>query len=282
MTEENESGKLVPYEGVRQDSFEWYAQQLNKMTDLAMCEEYIKTSARAFVLAGQAFRKIRDNRLYERDWKGTNFETYCNQKWHLTRQQVNNIIRASTAILICIKHRGDDFAPQFSQTVWGMLARFLLNEKELVETAGELAARYGEGASKADAMEIIKEREERKQDESEIARLRELAADKEIERERKERAKSIKEYEDLHKQDEEMKGIEMEWQHMNKDDLSQQIPEADVQAFKAAFEQHWLTLLRQFGHTYPGHLLIELALKSLVAKHEELEAKMREWDKRTE
>src|SRR5258708_34039462 len=106
MTEENESGKLVPYEGVRQDSFEWYAQQLNKMTDLVMCEQYIKTSATAFVLAGQAFRKIRDNRLYERDWKGTNFEPYCNKKWLLTSKKFNNTIRPRPERLYCIKPQG--------------------------------------------------------------------------------------------------------------------------------------------------------------------------------
>jgi hypothetical protein len=272
--------KIVPYEGVIEGSFEWYTGKINEMTNLTICENYIRTSATAFILMGQAFKRIRDNRLYERDWKGTNFETYCRDQWNLGRWQVNNIIRASTAALMWIKHKGDSEVSKLSPTVWGLVGRYLMNENELVETAGELIASYEEGISKAQAQEILRKKEAKKA-ENEEARLRSIASEKETD-EMKETKKSLEKYETAHEMEKIFGKMEKEWERMEKDNTAQTINEADLSSYKEALVQNWNQLLKKFGHIFPGHLMIEIALKFFVLKHEELEKKMRAWEHREE
>jgi hypothetical protein len=248
------------------------------MDTFEACEGYIRASSNAFVLAGQAFMRIRDNRLYQRDWKGANFETYCRKQWNLTSRQVNNIIRASTAALIWIKHNGDSEVSKLPATVWGLVGRFLLKEEELVETAGDLIARYEEGCSRTAVKDLLKAKEEAEQETQEMEGLRMQADKKQEDLEDKERKKSLKEYDEAHKLEEMFTSLQKLWEQMDKDSLGQE--KCDLTPLKEAIHKLWNQILKKFGHTLPGQLLIEVALKFFVERHEELEKQMADWEHR--
>ena len=58
---------------------------------LVQCEEAIHISQ---LMAGQAFKEIRDRRLYVPVYGVRNFEQYCQEKFQYTRRRVNQLIRA--------------------------------------------------------------------------------------------------------------------------------------------------------------------------------------------
>jgi hypothetical protein len=49
--------------------------------------------------------------------------------------------------------------PNFTQTVYGIIGRFLLKPEELTQTAGELVALYGEGCTVREAESFLRKRE---------------------------------------------------------------------------------------------------------------------------
>jgi hypothetical protein len=226
---------------------------------------------------GQAFRKIRDKRLYERDWKGTNFESYCHQRWRLGRRQVNNIIKASSACLLVLKKMGNRL-PNFSATVWILLGEYLFNETELVDAASDLAARFTEGATVSQAKEFLAEREAEKELKSTPGPSTPSPAKEDPEEEK--RRRSLAEYDEAHRleREEELRKMEREWLHMEKDGIGIDIDEQGLAALKEDFNQVWeRQFLKKHGHTFPGHLLIEVALKVLIDKHEKLTQQMKQY-----
>lgn len=64
--------------------------------ELERCEVVIKQGLNTFIEVGEALFLIRDKRLYRREFK--TFEDYCQQKWHLGKRYVNQLIQASEVI----------------------------------------------------------------------------------------------------------------------------------------------------------------------------------------
>jgi ParB family chromosome partitioning protein len=69
---------------------------IEERNELERCEVVIKQGLKTFVEVGQALMLIRDKRLYRAEF-GT-FEAYCQDKWQLTRQYVNNMVAASKVV----------------------------------------------------------------------------------------------------------------------------------------------------------------------------------------
>lgn len=65
-------------------------------TALAACEEVIERGLDSFIEVGNALLQIRDERLYRKDYD--DFETYCQERWSMTRGRVNQLIRANQVI----------------------------------------------------------------------------------------------------------------------------------------------------------------------------------------
>src|ERR1700704_412288 len=58
---------------------------------LEQCEQAINVG---FLMAGEAFKEIRDRRLYVTAYGSGGFEAYCQQKHHRARTYVNRQIKA--------------------------------------------------------------------------------------------------------------------------------------------------------------------------------------------
>ena len=69
---------------------------VEEKNELERCEVVIKQGLKTFVEVGQALMLIRDKRLYRSEF-GT-FENYCNEKWDLTRQHVNRLVKTSQVV----------------------------------------------------------------------------------------------------------------------------------------------------------------------------------------
>ncbi|NBX73257.1 MAG: DUF4326 domain-containing protein [Alphaproteobacteria bacterium] len=64
--------------------------------ELERCEVVIKQGLKTFIEVGEALFIIRDKRLYRNEFN--TFEDYCQQKWHLGKRYVNQLIQASEVI----------------------------------------------------------------------------------------------------------------------------------------------------------------------------------------
>lgn len=63
-----------------------------EQAQLEKCEAVIQSGMQTFIEVGNALCEIRDSRLYKS--YGT-FEDYCRDKWGMTRQYANNLVRSS-------------------------------------------------------------------------------------------------------------------------------------------------------------------------------------------
>jgi hypothetical protein len=69
---------------------------IEERNELERCEVVIKQGLKTFVEVGQALMLIRDKKLYRSEF-GT-FESYCQEKWQLTRRHVNRLVGSSQVI----------------------------------------------------------------------------------------------------------------------------------------------------------------------------------------
>ena len=67
------------------------------LVDLMEHEKTIETGAANMLDMGWAFEKIRDGRKYKAAGY-PNFDTYCTQRWHLTRSRIDQIIKACRTV----------------------------------------------------------------------------------------------------------------------------------------------------------------------------------------
>lgn len=110
---------------------------IEELHELERCEVVIKQGLKTFIEVGEALFIIRDKRLYRNEFN--TFEDYCQQKWHLGKRYVNQLIQASEVIsnlgaMAPILPESErqvrpltSLEPEIQKEVW----------KEVVETHGE-------------------------------------------------------------------------------------------------------------------------------------------------
>jgi hypothetical protein len=101
---------------------------------LSICEANIE---QGLVQAGQAFKQIRDGKLYSTTYGSGGWEAYCQQRWKMDRRQVNRIIQASEMVT-----KLGVPAPQLSVkhlTQTGLASLPLEEQKVVIAEAGEKA-----------------------------------------------------------------------------------------------------------------------------------------------
>lgn len=67
---------------------------------LAVCEETIAAGLNTFMEVGQALATIRNKKLYHKGYGGeyANFESYCREKWSISRQRAHQLIEATEIV----------------------------------------------------------------------------------------------------------------------------------------------------------------------------------------
>jgi hypothetical protein len=119
---------------------------------LAQCEEAIHVS---HLMAGQAFKEIRDRRLYSTTYGSGGFERYCQERFHYSKRHVNRLIKAFE---LCEEQRANmgPMVPNFGERHYRELSK-LKTRSHRTAAVIEIQSRFGVAPTTEQVREVVEE-----------------------------------------------------------------------------------------------------------------------------